>query len=831
MKKHVRKSLSLRLPLLFVASVLVITLVTVPLVYRQFYNRMVDQYTRMAQGVTQLVVNAFDGDKVEEYMEKNVTLQEYRDLVDYLYTLRDNYPDILYLYIYRFEEDGGHVVIDLDAQWWENGEGYDPGYHWSLDVIEEPFASRLSEIMAGKEIAGYLEQTKEDGYLFTYTRPIFRSDGTYACTACVDFSMDYLSGMDIAFTLRLTLMLLGAGALVLILIFIIVRRRITQPIDELSRCAGMFAYDTEEDRKNNLALLDKLDIHTGDEIEDVYHMLRRVTHDSFQASATLSRAQMDIKGRDGMITAMAADYRSIFFADLDKDECICIRAAVKSYDAQMYLGKPFSFREGFLEYAEKFVAEEDREAFLRFIDPDNIRSELAHEAMISLRYLAVKDGAEVYEMLRFAGVRLIEERDDHMVHGIAAGFSDIDRQAREEMEKNRALSEALARAEEANRAKTAFLSSMSHEIRTPMNAIIGLDNIALRDPDISAHTRDELEKIGSSAKHLLALINDILDMSRIESGRMELKAEEFSFQEMAEQVNIIIQGQCNDKGLSYESHMDGLGDERFIGDPLRLRQIIINILGNAVKFTDPPGHVTFTVKQTAQDSTGRMLHLTMADTGVGMDKDFIPKLFEPFAQEDATTTNRYGGSGLGMAITRNIVTLMKGEIHVSSEKGRGTVFTVDIPLKMAETVRTSDDAPSPAPVSSVDGMHVLIAEDQEMNADILTELLEMEGVTSEWAVNGQAALDMFSGSEDGHFDAILMDMRMPVMDGLDATRRIRALARPDAAGIPIIALTANAFEEDVKLCLEAGMNAHLSKPVDIDKVKEILGRLAGRAKS
>ncbi|MBQ3304934.1 MAG: response regulator, partial [Clostridia bacterium] len=207
-----------------------------------------------------------------------------------------------------------------------------------------------------------------------------------------------------------------------------------------------------------------------------------------------------------------------------------------------------------------------------------------------------------------------------------------------------------------------------------------------------------------------------------------------------------------------------------------------------------------------------------------MDPAFLPKLFDPFAQEDATTTNRYGGSGLGMAITKNMVDLMGGQIDVESEKGRGTTFTVHIPLKKASHVEGAPEAETP--VLTLAGLHMLIAEDMALNAEILTDLLEMEDVTSEWAENGRRAVEMFEGSAPGHFSAILMDMRMPVMDGLAATRAIRALDRPDAATIPIIALTANAFEEDVRQCLQAGMNAHLSKPVEMDQLKAALRREA-----
>ena len=555
-------------------------------------------------------------------------------------------------------------------------------------------------------------------------------------------------------------------------------------------------------------------------VKGVIALINNITDYQLLKQELEKRAKTD----NHMITAMAADYRSIFHADLDKDECLCVRSMANP-DGYMWEGRVFSYLEGFTYYAKNYVVEDDREAFLTFIEPDNIRAELADEAMISFRYRSTISGEERYEMLRIAGVRLISERDDHMVHAIAAGFSDVDHQTREQMEQNRALAEALARAEEASVAKTAFLSSMSHEIRTPLNAIIGLDSIALRDPNISIEIRDELEKIGSSARHLLSLINDILDMSRIESGRMELKDEEFYFRDFLDQVSIIINGQCEDKGLHFVLNKFEPLDDYFMGDDLRLKQIAINILGNAVKFTDAPGTVTFTVEQSDLSEGVKLMRFTMTDTGVGMDAAYLPKLFEPFSQEDATTTNRYGGSGLGMAITKNIIDLMGGTIEAESEKGRGTTFTVCIPLRQAHHVDAVGSVQDDEPVVSLEGLTVLIAEDMEMNADVLTDLLDLEDINSEWAQNGQRAVEMFEQSEEGHFAAILMDMRMPVMDGLAATREIRKLERPDATRIPIIALTANAFEEDVKACLQAGMDAHMSKPVDIDQLKVLLGRM------
>ncbi|MBR3325914.1 MAG: response regulator [Atopobiaceae bacterium] len=531
-------------------------------------------------------------------------------------------------------------------------------------------------------------------------------------------------------------------------------------------------------------------------------------------------------------------------------------------------------------------------------------------------------------------------------------------QRRELSESREALKDALAAAEDASKAKTKFLSNMSHEIRTPMNAIIGLDNIALADPDLSDETRRNLEMIGTSAHHLLGIINDILDMGRIESGRMIIKSEEFSFINMLAQVNDIISGQCDDKGLHYECHVLTFVNDYYVGDDQKLRQILVNVLGNAVKFTPTGGSVTMSIERLAHYEGKSTIRFSIADTGIGMSEDYLPKLFDAFSQEDSSASGSYGSTGLGMPITKSIVELMGGTIEVESEKGVGTTFTITVTLvdstrtaatheeeldlrslsvlaidddeidcehaqvvlsqlgvacdtalsgaegiEMAQMrkarrepydlilvdwrmpgmdgvdttrcLRETVDSDAPiiiltsyswedivdeARAAGVDtfvskplfadrvldefmeafdrknahqendvvelaGRRVLLAEDIEINAEIIEMVLSMREIEVEHAQNGKVAVDMFQASEVGYYDAILMDMRMPEMDGLEATRAIRALDRADARDIPIIALTANAFDEDVRRSMQAGLNAHLSKPVEPDTLFQTLEEL------
>ena len=541
--------------------------------------------------------------------------------------------------------------------------------------------------------------------------------------------------------------------------------------------------------------------------------------------------------------------------------------------------------------------------------------------------------------------------------------SDITDVLREERERNLALADALKAAEQANAAKTSFLSSMSHEIRTPMNAIIGLDSLALRKDTLDDETRDYLEKIGSSARHLLGLINDILDMSRIESGRIVLRNEEFSFRSILEQINTMVASQCAEKGLHYECRVIGGTSDHYIGDDMKLKQVLLNILSNAIKFTEAPGKVTLTVERQATYEDHSSIRFVIKDTGIGMDKSFIPKIFDSFTQEDSSRSSKYGSTGLGMAITKNIVKLMNGTIEVTSEKGVGSEFTVILTLKnskhqgpatsyikpkdmrvlivddeeiaaeharvvldevgiksdvclsgqealhmlemqhtkhepynlvlldwkmpemdglqvaseirarfdkettviiltsfnwdeiMDEALHAGVDSFLAKPLfatgvideferiarknnmslfkerkrAELKGRRILLAEDVMINAEIIKQIIKMREAEIDHAENGRIALEMFENSEAGHYDAILMDIRMPEMDGLEAASRIRASGRPDAKVIPIITMTANAFDEDVQRSLQVGMNAHLSKPVEPEHLYQTLEELIWEA--
>ncbi len=534
-----------------------------------------------------------------------------------------------------------------------------------------------------------------------------------------------------------------------------------------------------------------------------------------------------------------------------------------------------------------------------------------------------------------------------------------------EQQMNQQLQGALDAAQSANEAKSNFLSNMSHDIRTPMNAIVGFSVLLEKDADDPEKVREYTRKITASSHHLLSLINDVLDMSKIESGKTSLNVDRFSLPELLDELNIILLPQARAKEQSFTTHVQGAPPEQIMGDRLRLNQILINLLSNAIKYTPEGGRIDFTVSELPAAAPQYVkLRFTVRDNGIGMSEDFQKAVFDPFSREISSVTNKIQGTGLGMAITKNLVDLMGGIIQVDSRLGQGTTFTVELSFVLPEQDRSEDwfrqrigrmlvaddeedicldvrhimaDAgvdvsyvtdgaaaveaaaaahsrgedfhvilldwkmpgidgveaarrirqrvgehvpilvltsydwadieqearhaginafmpkpffastflqaikplfaeqnaaheeasEGPAP-DALRGRLFLVAEDNEMNAEILTELLAMEGADCELAVNGKQAVEMFAASEPGHYDMILMDVQMPVMNGYEAARTIRAGKHPEARTIPIVAMTANTFAEDVRNALDAGMDGHLGKPVDMDAVRELVGRLLNR---
>ena len=388
---------------------------------------------------------------------------------------------------------------------------------------------------------------------------------------------------------------------------------------------------------------------------------------------------------------------------------------------------------------------------------------------------------------------------------------------------------ATQEAETANRAKSDFLSNMSHDIRTPMNAIVGITELMSHERDLSPKQRDYVHKVQLSSQHLLSLINDVLDMSKIESSDVTLSHAPISITEQVRQVESIVRPQAEGHLQTLTVSLHSIEHDRVIGDDVRLRQILINLLSNAVKYTPNGGAISLDVTElpSAADDCAQV-RIVVADNGFGMQPEFVERIFEPFTRAESSTTNKIQGTGLGMAIAKSIVDLMGGSISVESEPNVGSTFTVNLTLPI--DCNACENAPSADEIAPevhddgamLAGMNFLCAEDNDLNAEILQAILELDDASCIIYPNGKEVVAAFEAMEPGQFDAILMDVQMPVMNGLEAARAIRASKRPDGRTIPIIAMTANAFSSDVQDCLDAGMNAHVAKPLEIPALERAL---------
>ncbi len=501
---------------------------------------------------------------------------------------------------------------------------------------------------------------------------------------------------------------------------------------------------------------------------------------------------------------MSFEYDEIYTVDSANAKYEVLAIGQYALDAQQVSG---SYQEKLDSLVERAVSEEDQEKLRRELCIENMCKILCREQTHLLEVTLISKSGKA----RRKRVRCMYLYED--IGTMLVTITDIEDVVKAEKEKQEQLEEALQMAREANKEKSRFLANMSHEIRTPMNAIIGLNSIIKESINNSEQILDCSDKLDSASRYLLALLNDILDMSRIESGNMVLAHEPFDGEKFWENVNILAKAQADMALVQYiferECGVPGI----YLGDATRLQQIMINLINNAIKFTSENGYVKVCVTESEAEEGYAAVNVMVEDNGIGISEEFLPEVFGIFTQQHAGSTTAYKGSGLGMSIARNFARMMGGDITVTSKEGVGTKFYVKVLL---ETVQEQPGMEEPEDCTdrSFEGKKVLLVEDHVLNTIVAKSLLEKRGFTVVHAENGAEALRCFEESDAGTYDAVLMDIRMPVMDGIEATIRIRALEREDAKNIPIIAMTANAYEEDRKHTAEAGMNAHLAKPIE-----------------
>ncbi len=517
-----------------------------------------------------------------------------------------------------------------------------------------------------------------------------------------------------------------------------------------------------------------------------------------------------------MFHALARDFLNVFLIHPDENQVYILKM-----DGFVVPGlvrgstTPYCYDDVLCKYVESRVHPDDRAMIYELWQLPALQEKLKDAEEYEGNYRTLIDGETHYYRYRF--VRLEGSNQ------IIAGFQNIDSIIEGEKQKKETLAKALVAANQSNQAKTTFLNSVSHDIRTPLNAITGFTALAmnhLHDPDM---VKNYLGKVTVASNHLLALINDVLDMSRIESGHIELEEKPVSLTHIYQDLETIIQNDIKAKGIHFFGEMKDIAHPTVLLDPMRMKKVLLNILSNAAKFTPEGGEIHFSIEEIGDAADGKGLYqFHIKDTGIGMSKEYITHIFEPFSREETATVSGIPGTGLGMSIASRIVKLMGGTITVTSEVGKGSHFVVTIPAtRIVEEIREKENSEEPLE-QIIEGKRVLLVEDNELNREICQELLEMAGFTVDTAEDGKIAVEKVREAPAGTYDVILMDIQMPIMDGYEATREIRCLVEGKKAGIPIFALTANAFAEDRRRAIEAGMNGHIAKPIDIPSLMKTL---------
>ncbi len=543
-----------------------------------------------------------------------------------------------------------------------------------------------------------------------------------------------------------------------------------------------------------------------------------------RALEEVEKARDELEHNRTIAQALGEDYVSIFLADLRKDTVTIEKHNELFVDSDTYQkvlhGIPYSIV--VYQYVSRFLVPEEREMFLKEFSRSTLHQTFKTEQSVVRRYhFTTKDGRTTAIEVHVR--RMYTDNPDLLV----VGLRNVDNVEHAEIERMNALMEAKRTAEEANAAKSRFLSRMSHDIRTPLNGIIGLLEINRTHAEDKELVMENQQKMRVAADHLLALINDVLQMSKLEDDAIEIGHEPSDLAEVTFSVGTMIQNRAAEAGLHMEMGKQDVPVRYVYGSPLHLRQIFMNIYGNCVKYNKPGGSIYSSCECLHNDGEHVTYRWTISDTGIGMDEEFLQHIFDPFAQEGGASDARavYQGTGLGMSIVKKLVDKMGGTIEVQSVKGEGSTFVVTIPFDVSP--KPEQAKPEEIVGRGIEGLNILMAEDNDLNAEIAITLIEDQGAHVTRVENGIQAVDMFQEQPVYTFDAVLMDVMMPQMNGYEATAAIRSCGRQDAKEIPIVAMTANAFKEDEQQCLDAGMNAFISKPIDIVRVVQVVSRAVG----
>ena len=479
-----------------------------------------------------------------------------------------------------------------------------------------------------------------------------------------------------------------------------------------------------------------------------------------------------------------------------------------------------TYEDAKVNYINNFVAPSDRERLEKELTLENIMANTTSKKIFGVGFKRVVGDKERYYRIEFAQVQLPNGKT-----GIVAGFKDVDEDVRKEQEIQQVLRDAIDSANASSKAKSDFLSSMSHDIRTPMNGIIGMTAIATAHLDDRERVEDCLKKISEASSHLLSLINEVLDMNKIESGKVELNEENFNLSELVDTLLAMTKVQLENHHHTLNVNIADVVHENVIGDSHRIQQVFVNLMSNAIKYTPDGGTISLTVAERPTNAHGVACYeFVFEDNGIGMTEDFQKHLFEPFTRANDKKTAAIQGTGLGMTITQSLVRMMGGDIQVKSRPGEGSRFAVTIYLKFLDVQNA--EAHKEDPLKNLEdlkfeGKRILLVEDHPVNAEIAKNVLQMTGLEVEWVMDGEAAVERMAGSNEGEFDLVFMDIQMPNMDGYQATAAIRAMTTY-ARRIPIVAMTANAFADDIRKAKEVGMNDHISKPIDFKELAKIL---------